>query len=350
MPTHSAHRTRWRWLPLIAAAALVPAAIAIAALPSSAASGSVVAKDGSGNYTTVQAAINAVSTSNGSTYTISIKAGVYRETITVPSNKAFITLKGIGSAAKDVVIVNNHSAGTKKSDGSTYGTFNSATAFVNGHDFTASNLTISNDFNEASDSGSNHQAVALNITAARSVLDNVRLLGNQDTLLVNKGARTYVRKSYVEGDVDFIFGGGIAVFDRDEIHTLSRGSSSNNGAVTAASTPGSQTYGFLFYQCNLTSNAPAKSVYLGRPWHPGGDTTVNPQVVFRNSTLGAHNPTHPWTDMSGFSWKTARFFEYQNTGAGSGTNSNRPQLTSSQAANDTPQKYLAGSDGWNPIY
>jgi pectinesterase len=350
MRTLRNHRTRWRWLPLLTAAAAVPAAIAMSALPSSAATGSTVAKDGSGNYKTVQAAINAVSTSNSSTYTISIRPGVYREVVTVPANKAFITLKGTGTSAKDVVIVSNHSAGTKKSDGSTYGTFGSATAFVNGHDFTATNLTISNDFDEKSDSGSNHQAVALNITASRSVLDNVRLLGNQDTLLVNKGARMYVRQSYVEGDVDFIFGGGVAVFDRSEIHSLSRGSSSNNGAITAASTPTGQTYGFLFYQCNLTSNAPAKSVYLGRPWHPSSDPNTKPQVLYRSSTLGAQIRSDPWTDMSGYSWKDARFSEYQNTGTGAGVNANRPQLAASQAGSYTPQKYLAGSDGWNPVH
>jgi pectinesterase len=349
MPAPLGHRAR-RILPYAAAAALVPIAIGLSALPSSAASGTTVAKDGSGSYKTVQAAINAAPSNSSSRYTISIKAGVYREIVTVPSSKTFITLKGLGSSAKDVVLVYNHSAGTKKSDGSTYGTFNSASAFIDGREFNASNLTISNDFDEKSDSGSNHQAVALHLKADRAVFDNVRLLGNQDTLLVNATARAYFRQSYIEGDVDFIFGAGIAVFDHSEIHTLSRGSSSNNGAVSAASTLKSKKYGFLFYSSNLTSNAPAKSVYLGRPWHPGGDVNAIAQVVYRSCTLGAQIRSDPWTDMSGFSWKDARFFEYQNTGAGSGTNSNRPQLSSSQAADYTPQKYLAGSDGWNPVH
>jgi pectin methylesterase-like acyl-CoA thioesterase len=79
------------------------------------------------------------------------------------------------------------------------------------------------------------------------------------------------------------------------------------------------------------------------------DLNAIAQVVYRESTLGAHIKSSPWTDMSGFSWRDARFFEYQNTGAGSTVTSDRPQLTSSQAAALTPQAYLAGSDGWNPI-
>src|SRR5258707_1266502 len=108
------------------------------------------------------------------------------------------------------------------------------------------------------------------------------------------------------GDVDFIFGRGTGVFDGCQIQSLSRGSSSNNGYVTAAATDTANPYGFLFYRCDLTN-------------------------------------------MSGFSWQDARFDEYKNTGSGSGVNSNRPQLTDAQAPNYTPQKYLAGADGWNPL-
>jgi pectin methylesterase-like acyl-CoA thioesterase len=64
---------------------------------------------------------------------------------------------------------------------------------------------------------------------------------------------------------------------------------------------------------------------------------------------GVVKTSQPWTDMSGNSWKNARFFEYRNTGAGAGTGTNRPQLSDAQAPNYTPQKYLAGGDGWNPI-
>ncbi|HKT06137.1 MAG TPA: pectinesterase family protein [Rugosimonospora sp.] len=320
-----------------------------------AAGSAVVAQDGTGNFSTVQAAINAVPSGNSGTFTITVKPGDYHEIVSVPSNKPFITLVGSTGRASDVVIEFNNASGTTKPGGGTYGTSGSASVTVSAHDFTARNLTFANTFNEAASTITDKQAVAVNTQADRAVYDNVRFLGNQDTLLLWSGStttrtRAYFRSCYVEGDVDFIFGRGTGVFDRCEIHSLTRGSTSNNGYVTAAATDTSNPYGLLFSQCTLTSNAPAQTVYLGRPWHPGGDTNAIAQVVYRNSTLGAHIKSAPWTDMSGFSWKDARFFEYKNTGSGSGVNSNRPQLTDAQAPNYTPQKYLAGSDGWNPVF
>ncbi len=148
--------------------------------------------------------------------------------------------------------------------------------------------------------------MAVNTQADRVIFDNVRFLGNQDTLLLwssstSTGTRAYFHSCYVEGDVDVIFGRGSGVFAGCEIHSLSRGSSFNNGYVTAAATDIANPYGFLFYQCHLTSNAPAKTVYLGRPWHPSGDPNALAQVLFRKSTLDARIKDAPWTDMSRFS-------------------------------------------------
>ncbi|MDQ7905397.1 pectinesterase family protein [Phytohabitans sp. ZYX-F-186] len=290
-----------------------------------------VASDGTGTYRTVQAAIDAVPANNSTRRVITIKAGTYREVIRVPSNKPLVTLQGLGSGPSNVVIVYNNSAGT-------HGTSGSATAFVDGRDFVATNLTISNDFDENSAS-SGHQAVALNLNADRAVLDNVRLLGDQDTFLVNDATRAYVADSYVEGTVDFIFGGGTIVFDNCSIYEKR----STGGPITAASTAATKTYGFLFYRSSI-SGAANNVTQLGRPWRPDA------QVLYRESTLSATIRTaQPWTDMSGNVWQNARFLEYRNTGSGAGTNANRPQLSDSQAANYTPQRYLAGSDGWNPM-
>jgi pectin methylesterase-like acyl-CoA thioesterase len=299
-----------------------------------------VAADGSGQFQTVQAAIDAVPTNSPDQITIEIKPGTYRGVVNIPSSKPNIRLAGLGSDPADVVIVENHSAGTVRPDGTAYGTSGSATATISGAGFSAHNLTIANDFDEAANTDKpGHQAVALNLASDRAVLTNVRLLGNQDTFLLKDSARAYIRTSYIAGDVDFIFGGGIAVFDRSEIHTESRG-----GSVTAASTPAERAYGFLFVQSRFTSTAPAGSTTLGRPWRAAG------QVVVRDSVLGAHiRTTQPWTDMSGNTWQAARFAEYKNIGPGSGVNANRPQLTDPQAAGYTAAKYLAGTDGWNPL-
>ncbi|MEV5747877.1 pectinesterase family protein [Actinoallomurus sp. NPDC052308] len=327
------------------AVSLALTAVASYGGPVSAATVVTVATDGSGNFTTVQAAVNAAP-AGGSGYEIDVKPGTYRGTVSIPSAKTHVTLKGVGSGRDQVVIVENHPA-------STYGTQGSATAAVSANDFRAENLTFANDYDEAKNGSS--QAVALDLNADRAVLNNVRVLGNQDTLLLwtagtGTVGRSYIRKSYVEGDIDFIFGRGTAVFDRTEIHSLSRGSSANNGYVTAAATTDTNPYDLLFYRSTLTSDAPAKSVYLGRPWHPSGDAHAVGQVLFRECTLGAHIRDDPWTDMSGFSWRSARFSEYTNTGAGAAVNANRPQLGASQAPSYTPNAYLAGSDGWNPVF
>jgi pectin methylesterase-like acyl-CoA thioesterase len=286
-----------------------------------------VAADGTGTYRTVQAAVDAVPANNTSRRVITIKAGTYREIVTVPSNKPHITLQGLGSSASNTVIVNNHSSAGG------WGTSGSATVFVNGANFIATNLTMSHDYGEGS------QAVALNLNADRAVFNNVRLLGAQDTFLVNDATRAYMVNSYVEGTVDFIFGGGTIVFNNCNIYEKR----STGGPITAASTAATKTYGFLFYRSNITGAA-NNVTQLGRPWRPDA------QVLYRESTLSATIRTaQPWTDMSGNLWQNARFLEYRNTGSGAGTNSNRPQLSDSQAANYTPQRYLAGSDGWNPM-
>ena len=111
---------------------------------------------------------------------------------------------------------------------------------IDGNDFAARHLTFANDFDEAAHDYGAEQAVAVLTRADRLVFDDVRFLGNQDTLYHNSAnadavGRAYFRDCYVEGDVDFVFGRGTGVFDRCEIRSLSRGSSSNNGYVTAPS-------------------------------------------------------------------------------------------------------------------
>ena len=193
-----------------------------------------VGKDGSGKYTTVQAAIDAVPANNTSRVTITIAPGTYREVVRVPSNKPYVTLQGLGTSASQTVLVYNNSANSS-------GTSGSASVFVDGHDFIASNLTISNDFDESTVT-SGAQAVALALNADRAVFSNVRLLGDQDTFLVNDSTRAFFTNCYVEGTVDFIFGGGTAVFNACSIYEKR----TTGGPITAASTAATKTYGLLF--------------------------------------------------------------------------------------------------------
>jgi len=311
----------------------------------------VVAKDGSGNYTTVQAAINAASAGA----TIKVKAGTYDEVINVPAGKTNLTVEGATGNAEDVVIAAGNAAWMTGSNGSTLGTEGSATATFNASNFTLTDITVQNTYNPASYSEGYAQAVAIDARGDRQAFTGDRFLGLQDTLLAWEPTptdtyRQLYRDDFIEGDVDFIFGDADAVFYQDNIKLYDRGAAAGsvNGYMTAAATDKANTYGFLIAGSTVSSTAASNTFYLGRPWH--AYTDADPQIVIRDTVLPAQIRTAgPWTTMSGYSFTSGRYYEYNNSGAGATVNSNRPQLTASQAANYTPQKYLAGSDGWNPI-
>lgn len=306
-------------------------------------------------FRSVQAAVDAVPENSTRRTEIRIAPGTYRELIRVPANKPRVSFVGLGHAPEDVVLVYNNASGTGKPDGTgPYGTGGSASVRIDGPDFIARNLTFSNDFDEAANQEmKNRQAVALFLVGDRAVLHNVRCLGNQDTLLVDSPARgvqarSYFADSYIEGDVDFIFGRGTAVFSGCEIRSLDRGSDSNNGYVSAGSANSQIKHGYLFTQCRFVSDAVPGSVHLGRPWHPSGDPDAIAQVLVRDSWLGAHISGAPWTDMSGFSWRDARFHELNNNGPGARITPDRPQLNPALSGDFTTDAYLQGVDAWAP--
>ncbi|MFF0097328.1 pectinesterase family protein [Streptomyces canus] len=324
---------------------------ATASTKAAAATTLTVAKDGSGQYSTVQAAVNAVPAGNPSRVVISVKPGTYRELVKVPSNKPHVTIQGSGGSRNDTVIVYSNASGTPKPDGSgTYGTGGSATVAVEADDFQARNLTISNDFDEASHQDIAGQAVALRTAADKVFLDGVIVSGDQDTLLVDTAAkdklgRVYMTNSYVIGNVDFIFGRATAVIDKSVITLKKRWNGTSAGYVTAPSTVAGRK-GILIANSTVNGDVSSASFYLGRPWHAGGDASLDPQTTVRNTSLSAAIKSTPWTDMSGFSWKDDRFAEYRNSGAGSGAaSSNRPQLTDAQAAGQEVADWLGD---WTP--
>ncbi|SFJ89380.1 pectate lyase, PelA/Pel-15E family [Halobacillus dabanensis] len=301
----------------------------------------VVDKDGNGDYETVQEAIDAVPENNEQEVKIFINNGVYHEVIDIPANKPYISL--IGEDEQDTRITYDNYAGKDNGIGGKIGTFASATAFLRADHGKVENLTIENSFDE-SIGVKDQQAVAVNATGDKLIFNNVRFLGNQDTLLANAG-RQYYYNSYIEGDVDFIFGAAQAVFENCTIHSLDRGSESNNGYITAASTLVDKPYGFLFVNNDLTSDAPEDTVYLGRPWQPSSNPTAIASVVFRDSTLGEHIKQEGWTEMGGFQPQSARLYEYNNAGPGAVVNQDRHQLSDEEAEEYTVENVL---DGWVP--
>ncbi|MEY9968443.1 pectin methylesterase-like acyl-CoA thioesterase [Streptacidiphilus sp. MAP12-16] len=364
---HRRSRTRRRTLAIggiltvVGAGAAVPLfadASTSGSLPSSSASSSktlTVAADGSGQYRTVQAAIDAVP-ADTTGYTIVVAKGSYHEVVSVPSNKPGLTLKGATGNPADVVITYGNASGTAKPGGGTYGTLGSATATFASKDFTALGVTFANSFSKAAHPGvAAGQAVAVAAEGDRQVFRHDRFLGHQDTLLAwsptaTAQTRQYYYDDVLSGDVDFLFGNATAVFDHGTIQAIDDGAASGgvNGVLTAANTDSSRPYGFLIANSTVASSAAANTYYLGRPWHPTG--TAVAQVVVRNTVLpAAIKHATPWTNMQGFAWKSARFASYANSGAGAGVSANSPQLAATRAADYTARKYLAGTDGWNPV-
>ncbi|MGR3208182.1 pectinesterase family protein [Bacillus glycinifermentans] len=301
-----------------------------------------VSKDGDGAFKTVQEAVDALPEYSRDRKEIFIKKGIYKEVVHIPATKPFVTL--IGESKTGTVITYDNYAGKEKEGGGRYGTSGSATVFIYADHVQVENITFENSFDRTKVDTDGTQAVAVYAKGNRIVFKDARFLGRQDTLFAKDGTQ-YFDQCYIEGDVDFIFGGARAVFDHCHIHSTDRGSAANNGYITAASTHITKPFGFLFAGCTLTSDAADGTVYLGRPWHPGGDPDAIASVLYQNCSLGAHIKPEGWTDMSGFSAADARLYEYRNTGPGAVPHQERRQLSDEEAESWTIENVL---DGWNP--
>ncbi len=248
----------------------------------------IVAKDGSGDYTTVQASIDAAPTNSATPWVIFIKNGKYYEKINIPSNKPNIQL--IGESVANVMVYYDDYAGKPLVGGGTLGTQNSASVTINANDFVAVNVTFANTFNydSAAAAGvSGSQAVAVTVNADRSAFKNCRFIGMQDTLYT-KGSGTprhYFYKCYIDGIVDFIFGSSIDVFDSCVIYPKAR-TGTGSSYITAANTTIGQAYGYVFRDCKIPANTGATVYYLGRPWgNSNSAVTSNSKTVFFNTAM-----------------------------------------------------------------
>lgn len=291
----------------------------------------VVAKDGSGDFFSVQEAINAVPDFRKNVRTtILVKRGVYKEKIVIPASKINLSLTGEDGA----VLSYDDYADKLNRFGEKTGTSGSASCYIYAPDFYAENLTFENT------SGPVGQAVACFVSADRAYFKNCRFLGWQDTLYTyGKGCRQYYEDCYIEGTVDFIFGWSTAVFNRCHIHSKTK------GYVTAPSTDQGQKYGYVFYDCRLTADEGVTDVYLSRPWRPYA------QAVFVRCDLGGHILPAGWNNWGKVeNEKTAFYAEYQSRGAGANPQTRAPfshQLHSLEGY--AMEDVLAGTDGWNPM-
>ena len=251
-----------------------------------------VAADGSGEFTSVQAAINAAPEKTLQPVVIHIKPGTYKERIRVPKN-VHVTLRGDDAAT--TILTFDYNAKSVEG-GKEVGTSGSYSTLISAWDFTAENITFENSAGEVG------QAVAFRTTGQRNVLKTAGSSAGR-TRSTSTKAGQYFKDCYIEGRVDFIFGHATAVFENCTIH------SKNGGYVTAANTPPEQPYGCVFLNCKLTGEG--DKAYLGRPWRPDA------AVAFINCELGDHIRPEGWHNWNKpDAEKTARYAEYKCTGPG----------------------------------
>ena len=259
----------------------------------------VVAKDGSGDYFSIQSAIDATKAFPDKPVSIFIKEGIYHEKVRIYSWNTNLSLVG-ENKENTIITYSDFFDSIALGRNSTFHTY---TLKVEANDFTMKEITVVND------AGPVGQAVALHVEGDRCRFINCCFLGHQDTLYAaGEGARQFFDTCYIEGTTDFIFGEASVIFSGCQIHSKS------NSYITAASTPQHISYGFLFLNCKLTADFGIDAVYLGRPWRD------HARVVFKNCEMGAHILPEGWSNWSGTERdKTAFFAEYGNYGPGAAT-------------------------------
>lgn len=329
----------------------------------------VVAQDGSGDFFTIQEAINAVPDYNSEEIRILVQPGLYHEKVVVPESKSHITLVA-HSEGKSIISYDDYASRKSPLTGRTLGTSGSASIYIYAPYFEAIGMTFENTASRQlwqSEGKGVGQAVAALVCGDKVIFRHCRFLGHQDTLYAygmksdpktederqesrlikhfsHLQSRQYYEDCYIEGTVDYIFGWAIAVFNRCELHCL------GNGYVTAAATPESQSYGYVFHDCRITAE-PGVQTYLGRPWRNYA------QTVFINCDLcEAVQPEgwKPWMNKdTGHDGTTSAFYaEYNSRGAGAPAEGKRAswsrQLGNLDVLRFNISYILKGADGWAP--
>uniref|UniRef100_A0A0D9X8H1 Pectinesterase n=1 Tax=Leersia perrieri TaxID=77586 RepID=A0A0D9X8H1_9ORYZ len=303
----------------------------------------VVAKDGSGNYTTVSAAVEAAPAESERRYVIYVKKGVYKETVDVKKKKWNLMLVGDGMG---VTVISGH---RNYVDG--YTTFRSATVAVNGKGFMARDMTFENTAGP-----SKHQAVALRCDSDLSVFYRCGFEGYQDTLYAHS-LRQFYRDCRVSGTVDFVFGNAAAVFQNCTLAARLPLPDQKNSVTAQGRLDSNMTTGFAFQFCNVTADADLQralanqsaaaamtQTYLGRPWKEYS------RVVFMQSYIGGVVWPEGWLAWDGeFALDTLYYGEYMNTGPGAGVGGRvkwpgfHVMTSPAQAGNFTVAQFIEGN-------
>lgn len=322
--------------------------------------------DGRGDFTSVNAALDVIRVNDDrspehsqSPVILKLYNGIYKERITI--NRPRLTL--VGQSQEHTVLTGDLYANMPMPDGSRRGTFRSYSLMIDTHDVTLCNLTIENSSGCGPDAG---QAIAAYADGDRLSFGHCRFLGGQDTLFTaplpptelepngfigpkqfapRTTGRHYYENCYIEGDIDFIFGGAAAYFTGCEFFSKDI-SQDINSYVTAASTPRHQPYGYVMTNCRFTGSCPPHTAYLGRPWREYAKT------VLLHCEIGSHIRPEGWHDWNKAAARDTVFYaEYGSFGA-SADMTKRPgwvkQLTPAEAASYTRKLVLSGHDYWVP--
>ncbi len=296
-----------------------------------------VASDGSGDFKTVQDAVNAAPNGGAARCIIALKPGIYREKLVIPREKGPLTLEGTDAAV--TVLTFDDFAGRLDAQGKELGTSKSFSTSVSSDDFVAENITFENTHEIGG--GVGNQALALSFQGDRGVFRRCRFLGKQDTLYLARN-RQYFEDCFIAGQVDFIFGAATAWFERCELSLVARGI-----AITAASTPQESPFGYVFSHCKISAPAGAAwKTHLGRPWRPYASViylhTEMAEVIEAAGWNNWNKPDKPDNE------KTARYAESGSSGPGANSASRvawSKTLNEAQARAVTLDKVLGD---WNP--
>nr|QIR83164.1 pectin methylesterase 6 [Cunninghamia lanceolata] len=301
----------------------------------------VVAKDGSGHYTTISAALDAAPENSKTRFVIYVKKGVYQENVDLHKKKHFIMFVGDG---KDVTVV----TASRSVGGGNYTTFHSATVAVTGMGFIARDITFEN-----TAGASNHQAVALRVGSDLSAFYRCSFKGYQDTLYVHS-LRQFFRECDIYGTVDFIFGNAAVVFQNCNLYARKPLENQKIMYTAQGRVDPNQNTGISIHNCRVTADSDMAAVkssfktYLGRPWKEYSRT------VFMQSYLDDLIDPAGWLEWNEtFALSTLYYGEYMNTGPGAGT-ANRVKwpgyrviTSATEASQFTADEFIEG-DTWLP--
>jgi pectin methylesterase-like acyl-CoA thioesterase len=294
----------------------------------------VVARDGTGQFRTVDEAIEVCRAFMEYHKVIFVKRGIYKEKLVVPQWLTNIEICG-EDRDQTIITYDDHANIRIPGTDRKMGTFRTYTIKVQGSHITFKDITIENN---AAKLG---QAVALHTEGDCLTFINCRFLGNQDTIYTgNPGSRLYFQNCYIEGTTDFIFGPATAWFEQCHIFCKQK------SYITAASTPQDQPYGYVFNKCTIRAAEGVEKLYLGRPWRDYGYT------LFMNCDLCKEIRPEGWHHWEEHREKTARYMEYNNFGEGAATDKRvswSRQLSKKEAATITLENVFNMSSNWLPV-